>query len=196
MSNVSFKIFTKILETRIGNLMHKLVSPQQVAHVKGRCIQDQIILVSELVNEMSRKRRCGNVSLKLDISQAYDSVSWEFLFLALQKFGFSKNWCEWMHILFQSARISVMVNGGPCGFFSVGRGLRQGDPLSPILFVLMEEALSRRLTQLVNEGLICPMVVRKGIHPTHLFFADDVFIFINGAKKSILNLMQLLEDYQ
>ncbi|XP_026451463.1 uncharacterized protein LOC113351742 [Papaver somniferum] len=89
-----------------------------------------------------------------------------------------------------------MVNGGPCGFFSVGIGLRQGDPLSPILFVLMEEALSRRLTQMVQEGLICLMVERKGIHPTHLFFANDVFIFINGAKKSILNLMKLLEEYQ
>ncbi|XP_026384454.1 uncharacterized protein LOC113280031 [Papaver somniferum] len=151
MGNVNFKIFTKILATRIGNLMHKLVSPQQVAYVKGRCIQDQIILASELVNEMSRKRRCGNVALKLDISQAYDSVNWEFLFLVLQKFGFSKKWCESLHILFQSARISVMVNGGPCGFFSVGRGLRQGDTLSPIIFVLMEEALSRRLTQLIKK---------------------------------------------
>ncbi|XP_026436177.1 uncharacterized protein LOC113334044 [Papaver somniferum] len=179
-----------------GTLMHKLVSPQQVAYVKGRCIQDQILLASELVNGMTKKRRCGNVALKLDISQAYDSVSWEFLFKVLQKFGFSKNWCEWLHILFQSSKFSVMLNGGPCGFFSVGRGLRQGDPLSPILFVLMEEALSRRLSQMVQDGLICPMVERKGIHPTHLFFVDDVFIFINGVKKRILNLMKLLEDYQ
>ncbi|XP_026428560.1 uncharacterized protein LOC113324453 [Papaver somniferum] len=74
LSNISFKIFRKILETRMGNLMHKLVSPQQVAYVKGICIQDQIILASELVNEMSSKRRCGNVALKLDISQAYDSI--------------------------------------------------------------------------------------------------------------------------
>ncbi|XP_026451371.1 uncharacterized protein LOC113351638 [Papaver somniferum] len=131
LSNVSFKIFTKILATRMGTLMHKLVSPQQEAYVKGRCIQDQILLSSELV---------------------------------LQKFGFSKSWCDWLLTLFQSAKISVMVNGGPCGFFS--------------------------------EVLIRPTVERKGIHPTHLFFADDVFIFINGAKKSILNLMKLLEDCQ
>ncbi|XP_026419623.1 uncharacterized protein LOC113315575 [Papaver somniferum] len=167
-----------------------------MAYVKGRCIQDQILLASELVNEMPKKRRCGNVALKLDISQAYDSVSWEFLFQVLQKIGFSKNWCDWLHILFKSAKISVIVNGGPCGFFSVGRGLRQGDPLSPILFVLMEEVLSKGITQMVNEGLIVSMVERKGIHPTHLFFADDVFIFWNGAKKSILSLMRLLEDYQ
>ncbi|XP_026445585.1 uncharacterized protein LOC113346241 [Papaver somniferum] len=145
------------MATRMGHLMHKLVSPQQVAYVKGRCIQDQIRLASEMINEMAKKGRCGNVGLKLDISQAYDSVSWEFF---------------------------------------LKHGLRQGDPLSPILFVLMEEALSRRLTQMVKAGLIFPMVVRKGIHPTHLLFADDVFIFCNGAKKSILNLIKLLEDYQ
>ncbi|XP_026430016.1 uncharacterized protein LOC113326516 [Papaver somniferum] len=156
------------MATRTGHLMHKLVSPQQVAYVNGRCIQDQIMLASEMVNEMVKKRRCGNVGLKLDISQAYDS----------------------------SARISVMVDGGPCGFFSVGRGLRKGDPLSHILFVLLEEALSRRLTQMVEAGLIFPMVVRKGIRPTHLLFADDVFIFCNDAKKRILNLMKFLEDYQ
>ncbi|XP_026396674.1 uncharacterized protein LOC113291343 [Papaver somniferum] len=139
----------------MGKIMHKLISPQQVDYVKGRCIQDRILLASEMINEMKKKRRCGN-----------------------------------------SAKTSVMVNGGPCGFFSVGRGLGQGDPISPILFVLMKEALSRRLTQLVNEGLISPLVERKGIHPTHLFFADDVFIFCKGAKKSILNLMKLLDEYQ
>ncbi|XP_026399266.1 uncharacterized protein LOC113295131 [Papaver somniferum] len=160
LSNVSFKIFTKIIATRMGKLMHRLVSPQQVAYVKDRCIQDQIMLAYEMVNEMEKKRRCGNVGLKLDISQAYDSVSWDFLFKVLIK------------------------------------GLRQFDPLSPILFVLMEEALSRRLTQMVNEGLISSMVERKGIHPTHLLFTDDVFIFCNRSKKSILNLMKLLEDYQ
>ncbi|XP_026429021.1 uncharacterized protein LOC113324983 [Papaver somniferum] len=89
----------------------------------------------------------------------------------------------------------VMINGGPCGFFSVGGGLRQGDPLSPF-FLLMEEASNRRITQMVNEKLIYRMVERKGIHLTHLFFADDVFIFCNGAKKSTLNLMKLLEAYQ
>ncbi|XP_026396126.1 uncharacterized protein LOC113290759 [Papaver somniferum] len=89
-----------------------------------------------------------------------------------------------------------MLNGGPNGFFSVGRGLRQGDPLCPILFVLMEDVLSRNISKLVTEGKISPIVIRNGIHPTHMFFADDVFIFCNGAKKNIMNLMKLLEEYQ
>ncbi|XP_026459399.1 uncharacterized protein LOC113360063 [Papaver somniferum] len=74
LSNVSFKIFTKIIRTRMSSLMSKLVSSQQVAYIKGRCIQEQIVLASELVNEMKKKRRGENIGLKLDISQAYDSV--------------------------------------------------------------------------------------------------------------------------
>ncbi|XP_026398577.1 uncharacterized protein LOC113294395 [Papaver somniferum] len=128
LSNVSFKNFTKIIASRMSGLMHKLVSPQQAPYIKGRNIQDQIILASEMVNEMKKKRRNGNIGLKLDISQAYDSR------------------------------------------------VKATRPLSPLLFVLMEDVLSRNITKLVME--------------------DDVFIFCNGAKKSIQNLMKLLEDYQ
>ncbi|XP_026450339.1 uncharacterized protein LOC113350414 [Papaver somniferum] len=196
LSNVLFKIFTKIITTRMSSLMVKLISPQQPAYIKGRSIQEKVMLASELVNEMKIKKRGGNVGLKLDISQAYDSVNWEFLIKFLRKYGFSSSWCDWLMALFQSARISFMVNGGPCGFFSVGRGLRQGYPLSPILFVLMEDVLSRNISKLVGMGRILPMVIRKGVHPTHLFFADDVFIFCNCAKKSLKNLLSLLDDYQ
>ncbi|XP_026383990.1 uncharacterized protein LOC113279509 [Papaver somniferum] len=87
LSNVSFKIFTKIITTRMSSLMSKLISHQQVAYIKGRCIQEQIMLASEMVNEMQKKIRGGNVGLKLDISQAYDSVSWDFLLKVLSKYG-------------------------------------------------------------------------------------------------------------
>ncbi|XP_026428196.1 uncharacterized protein LOC113324069 [Papaver somniferum] len=144
LSNVVFKIFTKLITSRMCELMKKLISPQQAAYVHGRNIHEQVMLASELVNEMKFKRRGGNVGMKLDI---------------------------------QSTRISVMVNGGPCGFFQVERVLRN-------------------ISSLVEKGKIQTMVTKKGVHPTHLFFADDIFIISNGGKKITTNLLKLLECYQ
>ncbi|XP_026384030.1 uncharacterized protein LOC113279558 [Papaver somniferum] len=180
----------------MASLMNKLVSPQQVTYIKGRNIHEKILFASELVNEMKKKRRGGNLSLKLDISQAYDSVSWKHLLKVLQRYGFSVAWCDWLKVLISSDKVSVMVNGGPNGFFSMHMGLKKGDPLSPILFVLMEEVLGRGLTKLVETRKLQPMVIRNVIAPTHLLFSDDIFTFSNGSKKSIENLLKLIEDYQ
>ncbi|XP_026459307.1 uncharacterized protein LOC113359966 [Papaver somniferum] len=113
LSNFCFKVITKIITTRMGCVVEKVVSPQQGAFIKGRNIQHQIVLASELINEMQTTRRGGNVGLKLDITQAYDSISWDFLFHDMITFGFSYQLIQWLTVLFQSTRISVMVNGGP-----------------------------------------------------------------------------------
>ncbi|XP_026414006.1 uncharacterized protein LOC113309691 [Papaver somniferum] len=122
----------------------------QGAFIKGRNIQEQIVISSELVNELDVKRRGGNLGIKLDISQAYDSLSWEFLFQVMRKFGFSEKDVNWIHTLLQSARISVLFNGGHVGYFQVGRGLRQSDTLSPLLFVIAEDLLSRAISRMVQ----------------------------------------------
>ncbi|XP_026446199.1 uncharacterized protein LOC113346868 [Papaver somniferum] len=110
--------------TRMNGLMSRLVSVQQAAYIKGRSIHEHVKMASELVNEMKHTGREGNFC---------------------KKYGFSASWCEWLRVLFSSAKISVMINGGPQGFFSMERGLKQGDPLSPLLFVLVEEVLGRTI---------------------------------------------------
>ncbi|XP_026451437.1 uncharacterized protein LOC113351711 [Papaver somniferum] len=145
---------------------------------------------------MSTTRRGGNLSLKLDISQAYDTISWEFLYRTMKKLSFSAKFCNWILMLLKSSKISIMLHGGPIGFFGIGRGLKQGDPLSHILFIIAEDVLSRNIQKMVIEHKIQPMVVRNGFHPTHLLFADDILLFCNGSKRSITNLKSLLVDYQ
>ncbi|XP_026420077.1 uncharacterized protein LOC113316058 [Papaver somniferum] len=99
-------------------------------------------------------------------------------------------------VAFMKARISVLLNGSPEGFFSINRGIHQGDPLSPLIFVLIEDVLSRNTLKLFNEGKMIHMVTRKGISPTHLFFADDIMIFCKGTLDSVHNLVDLLGVYQ
>ncbi|XP_026384214.1 uncharacterized protein LOC113279760 [Papaver somniferum] len=150
LANFIFKIFIRIITTRISSLIIRLISSQQSAFIKGRNIHDKIVLASEMISELNIKIRGGNVGLKLDITQAFDSLSWEFLFEVLRRFGFSEVGINWIRKIFESGMISMLVNGGPCGFFGVGRGIIQ----------------------------------------------DDIFIFCNGHKKSLDNLMNLLNKYQ
>ncbi|XP_026428417.1 uncharacterized protein LOC113324314 [Papaver somniferum] len=159
---------TRIITSRISTMIGRMVSIQHGAFIKGRNIHEKIVLASELVNEMNIKRRGGNVGLKIDITQAYDSLSWSFLFEVLKRFGFSE----------------------------CGRGLSQGDPISPILFFLAEEVMRRNISKLVQMGKIQPMVNKGGSQPTHLMFADDIFIFCNGHKKTLESLTELLYKYQ
>ncbi|XP_026378524.1 uncharacterized protein LOC113272958 [Papaver somniferum] len=196
LSNFFFKIITKILATRLGTMLNKLISEEQVAFMKGRNIHENITLASELVNEIGTERKHGNVGLKLDITQAFDTVSWEFITEVFSQYGFSKNWCSWILNILNSARISVMINGSHEGFFSISRGLRQGDPLPPLIFVLIEDVLSRNLSKLFARRSMHSMVSKKGVSPTHLLFADDILIFYRGNLHSLQNLKDMLGMYQ
>ncbi|XP_026443827.1 uncharacterized protein LOC113343973 [Papaver somniferum] len=149
-----------------------------------------------MVNELHIKRKDGNLGLKLDISQAFDNVSWSFVMEVFRQYGFSEDWCSWILNILNSSRISILLNGSPEGYFKINRGLRQGDPLSPLIFVLIEDVLSRNITELFQNRDMTHMVRRNGIAPTHLFFADDIMIFCKGNMKSVTNLVKLLDMYQ
>ncbi|XP_026410944.1 uncharacterized protein LOC113306193 [Papaver somniferum] len=100
-----------IIGNDISSMLSKIISPQQGAFIKGKTIQEQIVLASEMVNGLDTPRRGGNVEMKIDITQGFDSIIWEFLFAVLHKLGFSANFIKWLHTLFSSARISVLING-------------------------------------------------------------------------------------
>ncbi|XP_026399241.1 uncharacterized protein LOC113295102 [Papaver somniferum] len=196
LSNFFFKIFTKILASRLGSVLDNLVSEEQVAFMKGRNIHENISLASEMVNEIHIKRKDGNIVLKLDISQAFDTVSWSFVMEVFRRYGFSEKWCTWILHILNSARISILLNGSPEGYFKINSGLRQGDPLSPLIFFLIEDVLSRNITKLFPEKKMSHMVTRGGISPTRLFFADDIMIFCKGNLRSLHNMVDLLGKYQ
>ncbi|XP_042484234.1 uncharacterized protein LOC122064552 [Macadamia integrifolia] len=164
---------------------------------EGKLSQTNISLASELENLMGQTSRGGGLGLKVDIKKAFDTISKDFLFQVLRQFGFSEKMIGWIHTLLQSAKISVLLNGGPVVFFEVSRGVRQGDPISPILFIIAKEVLCRGVSDLAAKSQIKPLSSPHGADvPTHLLFADDVFIFMNASKRYVRNLKSFLTIYQ
>ncbi|XP_058068825.1 secreted RxLR effector protein 78-like [Magnolia sinica] len=127
-----------------------------MAFVQGRSIADNISLVQELFRDIDKKVRGSNTVFKIDLEKAYDKVSWLFPKEVLQKFGFCKEWISLAEKCWSGSWFSVLLNGESSGFFKFERGLRQGDPLSPSLFILMMESLDRGLKLCLKPIFVSP----------------------------------------
>lgn len=116
------------------------------------------------------------MATKLDMSKAYDKVEWCFLEKIMLKLGFNATWVGWIKECISTVSYSVLINGEAKGYIQPSRGLRQGDPLSPYLFLLCGEGLSALLKKAEMEGRIKGIQVCRGAPSlSHLFFADDTF---------------------
>ena len=116
--------------------------------------------------------------LKLDYEKAYDRVSWDFLFEVLKSRKFNPVWINWMELLVKGGSVGVILNGEESSFFSPGKGLRQGDPISPLLFNLVVDVLTRMLAKAAEKGLIKGLLadfVPNGV--ISLQYADDTILF-------------------
>ncbi|XP_057770983.1 uncharacterized protein LOC130990768 [Salvia miltiorrhiza] len=196
LGNFFFKVITKILASRLNLVAAEIVSVNQFGFISGRSIQECILLASEGVNCMERSIQGRNLALKVDIRKAFDTLSWEFVDVVLDCFGFPLTFRHWISTIFQSAKISVLFNGEQHGFFSCSRGVRQGDPLSPILFALAEEVLSRLLLDAADRGFISRMrMSRSVLFPSHLLYADDVLLFCKADKRSCRMIDSILQLY-
>ena len=133
---------------------------------------------------------------KLDVEKAFDHVNWSFLLQMFERSGFSAKWRPWIFFCLSTVRFSILINGSPCGFFGSSRGLRQGDLLSPLLFVLVMEALGRMLDKAVHEGCLSGFSVGnsegRSLALSHLLFADDTLIFCDADLDQILILRMIL----
>ncbi|XP_042477679.1 uncharacterized protein LOC122059038 [Macadamia integrifolia] len=181
---------------RLEPLLPRIISEEQGAFQKGKLIHNNISDASELANLMFSSTRGGGLGLKIDIRKAYDTISWPFLFQVLRRFGFSETWITWLHQLLISTKISILVNGGPQGFFGMERGLRQGDSISLMLFIIVEEVLTRGLSRLVQENNLKTIHGPRGFPtPAHILFADNIFIFSNASSRYVCNLRDFLLKY-
>ena len=128
---------------------------------------------------------------KLDISKAFDTVSWEYVLELLEHRGFSHRWRDWLSLLFRSAHSSVLLNGVPGERISHARGLRQGDPLSPYLFILAIDALQRILDIAIEDGILRGRYAKLRLS----LYADDAIIFLNLVQGEVAALFNILEQF-
>lgn len=196
LMNSLMKLITKVLATRLKACMPSLVSPVQSAFIKKRQITDSILLTNEVVN-MLQKGLVKGVVFKIDFEKAFDSIGWNYVYEVLKKMKFGSRWVKWIKSIFESSRISVLVNGNPTKEFSPCNGLRQGDPLSPLLFNLVGETLSFLINQGVKEN-ICKGILLPGSAGviSHLQFADDVILFLNADESSLYGIKRILQCFQ
>ncbi|XP_058111764.1 secreted RxLR effector protein 78-like [Magnolia sinica] len=151
----------------------------------------------EAMRNIDRKSRGGNLIIKLDQEKAYDKVEWGFLKMVMKRFCFSDRWVLLMEACWGNCWFSVLFNGEPTGFFKSSRGLRQGDPISPGLFILTAEVFSKNFKQLVERGWCRPFKLPRGcLILSHLLFADDTLLFVNGNLDSSRMIKAFLEAFQ
>ncbi|VFQ73486.1 unnamed protein product [Cuscuta campestris] len=167
------------------------------AYVPRREIMDQILITKEMVHHINRKARGGNLIVKLDMAKAFDKLKWSYLLDILKAFGFSPQFIQMVNNLLASSKYSILINGKPCGYFGQSRGIKQGDPLCPLLFIISNEGFSRNLNKMFLDGFIDRFNSgRKSIPITHLSYGDDIIIFSSGNTRSIANLKRFLNEYQ
>lgn len=196
MANFKFKVISKIIADRLASILPTIVSPNQKGFIKGRNIKDCLCLASEAINILDKKSFGGNLALKIDITKAFDTLDWRFLLKVLRCFGFNDTFCNWISSILSSATLSISVNGYLQGYFNCTRGVRQGDPLSPLLFCLAEEVLSRGISNLVHEGKVKLIAGARNIQiPSHCFYADDIMIYCRGNLDSLTSLKLLFTRY-
>ncbi|KAL9687736.1 hypothetical protein QQ045_032143 [Rhodiola kirilowii] len=190
--NVIYKIVSSLLANRLRPVLDYLVDQSQTAFVKGRNIAYNISLVQELLCKYKQKHVSRRCMMKIDISKAYDMVDWNFLQSILKLYGFPIKFVSWIMACVTSAKFSVLVNGSLEGYFSSCRGLRQGDPISPYLFTLVMEVLSRIIGHFrqSNEFVFHPKCA--GVVLSHLMFADDVIIFSKADRGSLMRIKEAL----
>ncbi|GAU37762.1 hypothetical protein TSUD_102790 [Trifolium subterraneum] len=172
-----YMILAKVLANRLRSVIGSVISESQTAFVKDRQIPDGILIANEVVDEarMSKKEL---MLFKVDFEKAYDSVDWGYLDAVMGRMYFPTLWRKWIRECVCTATSSILVNGSPTEEFPLERGLRQGDPLSPFLFLLAAEGLSVLMKTMVERNLFTGYSIgkREPISISHLQFADDTLL--------------------
>ncbi|KAK2419793.1 hypothetical protein QL285_030613 [Trifolium repens] len=198
LCNVIFKIITKTIANRIKTILPNIISQNQSAFIHDRLITDNTLVAFEVFHYLNHtNRKKGFVGIKTDMAKAYDRVEWNFLKATMDAMGFPPQLVNTIFKCVSTVQFSILINGSPSSPFSPQRGLRQGDPLSPYLFIICADVLSGLIAQAHQNRLLHGVKVANGAPEiTHLLFADDSIFFYRANKKETSTLKDIILLYQ
>lgn len=186
--NCIYKWITKVLTLRLSPFAERLICREPTAFMKNRNIMSGVMALHEILHETKRQKRVG-VVLKLDFEKAYDKVNCDFLLDCLKYRGFGGKWCGWINQVVKGGTVSVKLNNQLGPYFMSHKGVRQGDPLSPILFNFVADCLTRMVHQAQNNGLITGLaenLIPRGV--AILQYADDTIICLKNSMENARNI--------
>ncbi|KAL4033168.1 hypothetical protein IC575_006254 [Cucumis melo] len=190
-----YKIIAKTLSNRLKLTLLGTISGNQLAFIKNRQITDAILMANEVLDYWKVKKIKGFI-LKLDIEKAFDNLNWDFIDYVLEIKNFPNSWRKWIRGCISNVTYSVIINGRPQGRIKANRGLRQGDPLSPFLFVIAMDYLTRLLTHLKVSGAIKGVSLNNNCNISHILFADDILLFVEDNDCFLNNLRMTLSLFE
>jgi len=199
LCNFTMKIVTKTIANRIKSILPNVVDEEQSALVKGRLITENALIAMECFQWLKKKvkGKNGTMALKLDMEKAYDRMEWDFIRGVLQSMGFPNRLLQLIMICISSLSYQVLINGQPSKSFSPERGIRQGDPLSPYIFILCANMLSGLLhNESQSQAIHDIQVARNAPKITHILFADDSLLFARANQEEANTIIQVLNKYQ
>ncbi|KAL2250161.1 UNVERIFIED_CONTAM: Retrovirus-related Pol polyprotein from type-2 retrotransposable element R2DM [Sesamum indicum] len=194
--NVIYKAITKIISDRLAPALEHLIDRCQATFVGGCNITDNIFLAQEMVQQYSRKPISPRCTININLRKAFDSVSWTFLSRVLRGYGFPQWFISWIMECVCTSSFSVALNGSLHRFFLGKKGLRQGDPMSPALFLLSMEYLSRLVKRKTSSSDFNYHPKCEKLKIMHLLFVDDLMLFSRGDLPSIHVLMECLQEFR
>ncbi|MCH99250.1 RNA-directed DNA polymerase (Reverse transcriptase), partial [Trifolium medium] len=191
-----YKLFAKVLAARLGKVMDSVIASNQSAFLKGRNLVDGVLVVNEVVDLAKRTgKEC--LIFKVDFEKAYDSVDWGFLEYMLFRVGFCDKWIGWMRECVFGGNFSVLVNGCPTEEININRGLKQGDPLAPFLFLLVVEGFGGAMRKAVDIGVFKGFPIRGGgLSISHLQYADDTLCIGEASVENLWAIKAILRGFE
>ncbi|XP_026398308.1 uncharacterized protein LOC113294103 [Papaver somniferum] len=191
-----YKIIAKVLASRLKLVMDKLIFSVQCAYIEGRQIIDGTLIANELVHSRLRSGKAG-IICKIDLEKSFEMINWKYLEFILHQMGFGRKLCKRLKFCYSISTFSVLINGSSFGYFTSSRGVRQGCPVSPLLFNIAMEGFSRYMDRASQLSLFSGFsVTSSSIIVNHLHFADDTIFFVDNSKQELHNLFSALKCFE